>query len=141
MSLSVRWHRLQASAWLHRLLMLDVALLGLLTAVTCIGGLLLGAPLLWLLPAAGTALMAWLARAWGERRRGSWWAVLILTAPGAVLDLLELGTRPSWWRVVWLLIDGVLLVLLAHPDSTARLASRPEPARTPRWVPERPPPS
>lgn len=139
MSLSVRWHRLDASAWVYRLLMLWVAVLGVWTAVTCIGGLPFGAPLLWLIPAALTALAGWLAHAWGEERRWTWWVVLTLVLPDAGGYLLDVTTGPSFWRVARLLLDAVLLILLAHPDSTARLR-RPAVAAWPRWVPGRPPP-
>jgi hypothetical protein len=138
-SLSARWHRLEAAAWVHRLLMLQVVLLVLLTAVTAVGGLVAGAPLLWLLPAALAALAAWLARAWGEERRWTWCAVLALTVLSAGSDLLGVADGLPWWRVAWALFDALLLALLAHPDSTARLDPRRPPARRPAWVPERPP--
>jgi hypothetical protein len=138
-SLSARWHRLEAAAWVHRLLMLQVVLLVLLTAGTAVGGLVAGAPLLWLLPAALAAVAAWLAHAWGEERRWTWWAVLALTVLSAGSDLLAVAAGLPWWRVAWLLFDALLVTLLAHPDSTARLDPRPRAERRPAWVPEQPP--
>jgi hypothetical protein len=140
-SLSARWHRLEAAAWVHRLLMLQVVLLVLLTAVTALGGLVAGAPRLWLLPAALAAGAAWLTHAWREERRWTWWTVLALTALSAGSDLLAVADGLPWWRVAWMLFDALLLALLAHPDSTARLDLRRTPGRRPTWVPERPPPS
>lgn len=140
MSLSVRWQRLEAATWIRRLLVLQALLLGLLTAVACIGGLVVGAPLMWLFPAALAAAAGWIATAWGDGRSWSWWAVLALTVLSAGQDLVELTSGLSWWRVAWLLVDAVVLTLLAHPHSTARLDPRPPPAREPRWAPDRPPP-
>jgi hypothetical protein len=138
-SLSVRWHRLEAATWVHRLLVLWVVLLGLLTAVICIGGLMVGAPLMWILPAVMTALAGWIASAWGEGRRWSGWAVTALSALGAVSDLLGLASGISGWAVARLVLEAAFLALLAHPDSTARLARRPDRRAAPRWVPDRPP--
>ena len=113
MSLSVRWHRLEASAWVHRLLVL--------------------------FPLSLTALAAWFAHAWGEEQRWTWWVVLAGTVLSGGLNLLDLTTGVSFWRVAWVLFDAVLLALLAHPDSTARLHPGPRAAREPAWVPRRPP--
>lgn len=135
--MSVRWQRLEAATWVHRLLVLQVVVLVLLTAVTAIGGLAVGAPLMWLLPAALAAVAGWLAGAWDEGRRWSWWAVMALTALSTGSELLDLASRLSW-RVAWLLVDAVVLVLLAHPDSTARLDRRAARPVEPRWAPGRP---
>ena len=82
MSLSVRWHRLEAATWLHRLLVLQVVLLGVATVVAFFAGLALGAPLLVLVPLGLTGVAGWFAQAWREERRWSWWAVLAVTALG-----------------------------------------------------------
>lgn len=137
MSLSVHWHRLEAALWVHRLLVFEAVLLGLLTAVTAVGGLVVGAPLMWLFPALVTALAGWIASAWGEGRRWSWWAVMALTVLSAASNLLTLAAGLSWWRVVLLAYDAVFLTLLAHPDSTARLDPRPAGSAPPRWAPDR----
>jgi hypothetical protein len=138
-SLSERWHRLEAARWVHRLLMLEVVVLVLVTAVDAIGGLLVGAPLMWLFPGALTALAAWVTSAWGEERRWSWWVVMALTVLGAASSLLTLASGFSWWRAAVVVLDAVFVVLLVHPDSSARLDPRPSRAAEPRWTRERTP--
>jgi hypothetical protein len=139
-SLSVRWHRLEAAAWVHRLLCLQAVVAGLATVAALVACLALGAPWIVLLPAAFLGLTWWLAQAWDDEKRWSWWVVLALTGLGAGSGVLGPAAGISAWRPASLSFEAVLLVLLAHPDSTARLdrPRRPE-GRRPETPSMRPP--
>ena len=139
MSLSARWRRLDAARWVYRLLVLQVVLLVLVAAATAIAGLVAGSPLMWVVPAALAAVSGWIAGAWQDERRWSWWVVTVLAVLSAGSGLLRLASGVTWWRPAWLAFDVVLVALLAHPGSTARLDPPRRPGRSPRWVVETPP--
>ena len=135
MSPSTRRHRLAAARGVYALLVVQVLLTGFATVLALIAGLALGAPWIALVPAVLTALVGWVARAWRQERRCSWWAAIGLTVLGVGVDLIGLGIGLSLWRLAHLAFDVVLLALLVHPDSVARLAARaPTPSlETPSW--------
>jgi hypothetical protein len=134
-SSSVRRHRLAAASGVYWLLVVQVLLAGFATVVALVAGLALGVPWIALVPAVLTALAGWVARAWRQERRCSWWVATGLTVLGAGVDLIGLGAGVAFWRLAHLAFDIVLLALLVHPDSVARLAARaPAPSlETPSW--------
>jgi uncharacterized membrane protein (DUF2068 family) len=67
----------------------------------------------------------WLAHAWDTGRPWTWWTTTLLTAVFVAGGLLQIVSRPGTLPLVVLLIDVPLLVLLLHPDSTARLGGTP----------------
>jgi hypothetical protein len=121
-SLSTRWHRLDAAAWVHRLLVLQAVLLGLVTIGVFFLGAIAGMVWVTLIPAGLTVLTGWLAHAWDAgRERWTWWTVMTLGVLAAAADLLRLASGMSVLTLLHVLADAALLALLIHPDCSARL--------------------
>lgn len=118
MTLTERWRRLDAHAWVHRICILYTVVTALITVAVLVAGFVLGAPWLVLIPLGLAFFFGRLAQAWGEERRWSWVVLVALSGPGAASGLLSLavGSR-SLLTILYLMIDAVLLVLLVHPDS------------------------
>ncbi len=98
-------------------------------------GLVAGiSPLFLLFLVIFPAAAGWLSSAWRRERPWAWWVLTPLS--GLLLlvgvdDLLTVG--PSWFRSPRLVFYGVLLLLLAHPDSRARI----QPVRADAGLPGR----
>jgi hypothetical protein len=114
------WRRLDAEHWVHVWGMVATTLLGLGTLWALFGGWLAGVPLVAVLPAALSALSGWLTSAWRRERPWSWW---VWTVGSAVVFLASLNGLAQGRLLGGVLVvaSGVLLVLLAHPDSRARI--------------------
>jgi hypothetical protein len=122
---STRWQRLDAAGWVHGVLVFETVLAGLSTALALVFALTVGSPWLAAIPAALTAFTAWLAHAWDDGRPWTWWVVMSFSALGVAGNLLSLAAGGSPWRLLPLFFFAGVLVLLGHPDSTARLDRRP----------------
>jgi hypothetical protein len=73
-----------------------------------------------LVPGVLAALSGWLTSAWARERPWSWWAWTVLVTLAFLSALAGLpGLRPA--TLAWVGVSGVLLLLLAHPDSRARI--------------------
>jgi hypothetical protein len=132
-SLSTRWHRLDAARWVHRLLILQAVLCGWLTVVVLFYALAAGMAWLALVPAALTALLGWLAHAWEEgQQRWTWWTVMTLAVLVTAVDLMRLGSGLSVLGAGRLLVDVAVLALLVHPDCSVRLGPPAGPRATTR---------
>lgn len=122
MTLSERWRRLDAHAWVHRICILYTVVAGLMTLPALFAGFGLGAPWLALFPLGLAFFCGWLAHAWDEERRWSWVVLAVLSGVGVGNGLLSLAVGgPSFWSVLWLVLDAAVLLLLVHPDGRAVL--------------------
>jgi hypothetical protein len=117
------WRRLDAEHWVHVSGMALTTLLVIGTAWALLGGVLVGAAVLAVLPAGLAALAGWLTSAWRQERPWAWWAWTIGSAAGTVtaLDAVVAGRTAA---LAPLLAGGVLLLLLFHPDCRARIEAR-----------------
>ena len=136
MDVRTRWRRVPAEHWIlmwGRTVTSLLAIVGLVAAMAASAGGL-GAMLVvatfWGLV---TSLAGWLTAAWRDGTPWSWWVWTVGTTVLFVAGVSGLVV-PSWLTVPWLLVTGGLLLLLAHPDSRARIEDRgsrpPSPGRS-----------
>ncbi len=126
MSAGARWRRLDAEHWVWLLCLVHTTLMALFLLVVTVRALRLGMPppylLLVGLPLAGAA---WLTSAWRQERPWSWWVLTTFAGLALVLAAGDLTVAPSWWTSGRSAFYGLLLLLLAHPDSRARIQPAP----------------
>jgi hypothetical protein len=135
MSVRSRWERLDAEHWIWVLGLLQTTALSLLTLWVAYLGVLAGLVLAAVFPALLTGASGAWTSAWRRDKAWAWWVGAI----GCALGLVIAPTRwvahgASWPSVAGAVLNAVLLVLLAHPDSRARLrrgAADPGVAATP----------
>jgi hypothetical protein len=124
MDAPTRWQRLDAEHWIHVVGMVGTTALVLWTLWVAVLGFAVGLAAAALVPAALAAVAGWLTSAWRRERPWSWWAWTVPTALAFLSGAAGLAD-PGPMTLAWLVVSGGLLLLLAHPDSRARIQPAP----------------
>ena len=120
MDARTRWRRFDAEHWIHVYGMVLTTVLTSWTAWIVLGGLFGGFVLAALIPGAFASLVGWMTSAWRREQPWSWWAWTVLATLSFIYALPALAD-PGLLALAPLVISGVLLLMLAHPDSRARI--------------------